>query len=367
MSDRVDPTIFDFTADSLLQRGIIPNNELIAEELQVEPDCLDDLLQAWWDTLPGRLQAVNGATASIPDVPNSLNKSFQTLWNQALQEAQAIVVSDKEDQFLASEEARKHTEEELKRLYDDQSEQESKYRHLRTKLEAESSQVQALEAEISVLKINLGAVTSDLKAAEQRYHNVDQEIALLQKKLDDSKRTFDQRVKDEQRHSLEQVSKAEADVRYYRGSLDKIRDESGRKESALTKEIHDLQAVVAKKDVKLESQKNQIKILEDELKRYKTDVDHGSRQLNKVSGSILSEQNKNKRLADKVKELTEETKRLNQKQLAAANEATRRESALRGQLKVKDEEVIKANGRVTGLEKRITSQEEEIRRLKSRL
>mgnify|MGYP000283025171 CR=1 FL=1 len=367
MSDRVDPTIFNLTADNMLQRGIIPTAELIAAELNTDPDCLSEMLAEWWDSLSGRLQAVNGAMISVPDVPSSLNKSFQTLWNQALQEAQALVMSDKEDQLLAGEESRKHSEQELKRLYEDQTEQENKYRHLRTKLEAETSQIQALEAEISVLKINLGAVTSDLKTAEQRYHNVEQEMALLQKKLDDSKRTFDQRVKDEQRHSLEQVSKAEADVRYYRGSLDKIRDESGRKESALTKEIHDLQAVVAKRDVKLESQKNQIKILEDELKRYKTDVDHGSRQLNKVSGSILSEQNKNKRLSDKVKELTEETKRLNQKQLAAANEATRREGALRGQVKLKDDELIRAIGRVTGLEKRITSQEEEIRRLKSRL
>ena len=367
MSDRVDPTIFDLTADGLIQRGVIPTVELLAEELDTEADCLTEMLAEWWDNLPGRLSAVNGSALSVPEVPSSLNKSFQMLWNQAIQEAQALVMSDKEDQILANEENRKQSEQELKRLYDDQEEQESKYRNLRTKLEAETSQVQALEAEISVLKINLGAVTSDLKTAEQRHHNVEQELALLQKKLDDSKRTFDQRVKDEQRHSLELVSKAEADVRYYRGSLDKIRDESGRKESALTKEIHDLQAVVAKKDVKLDSQKNQVKILEDELKRYKSDMDQGSRQLNKVSGSILSEQNKNKRLSDKVKELTEETKRLTQKQLAAANEATRRESALRGQLKTKDDELIKALGRVTGLEKRITSHEEEIRRLKSRL
>jgi len=367
MSQMVTKDQFNTAADSLLQKGISPSLDAMETALDIARDELSELLQQWWDELPGRFRFVDEHSIALPDMPESLSKSFQSLWVQALQEAQDTLLHDKKYQELATEEARKHSETELKRAHDSHAELEAKHRELRHTLEEEESHAKALEAEISVLKISLTTSTTELKGEEQRRLNIEQEINLLEKKLDDSKRTFDQRVSEEQRHSLELVAKAEADARYYRSNLEKMREEFGRKESALTKDIHNLQADIAKKDVKLDTHKNQIKTLEQELKRFKSEGSHNTRERSKLTGTLLTEQNKNKRLEDRVRELQEELKMQTQKHLSGANEAARRESLLRGQLKDKDEELMRSNARFSGLEKRIAGQDEEIRRLKSRL
>ena len=366
MNSQVSTERFFMTADGFLQQGTPPTVELMAATLGIEDDTVAELLAQWWEDLADRMQTVMPAIP-VPDVPDSLSKSFQSIWLQAIQEAHTALMHDKAHQQLASEEARKHSESALKRAHDEHAELENNFRDLRLRVEDEQSHAQALEAEISVLKINLATATSELKAEEQRRLNIEQEAALLQKTFDDSKRTFDQRVKVEQRHSLELVSKAEADTRYYRHTLEKMRDESGRKESALTKEIHNLQGLLAKKDVKLDTYQNQIKALDDELKRYKGDTTQSGREITKITGLLLSEQNKNKRLEDKVKEQKDELKLNSQRQLAAASEVARRDSILRGQLKEKDEELMRTKSRFATLEKRIAGQEEEIRRLKARL
>lgn len=367
MSQQISPEQFSIAADSLLQEGIAPTLDKLINMLHADEEQLILLLEQWWQQLPGRVQLIERDAPLIPDLPASLSKSVQSLWLQAVQEAQSALSHDKQYQQLASEEARRHSETELKRAQNQQADMDMRYRELQQQMAEEKNHVQALDAEISVLKINLTTVTSELKSEEQRRQNVEQELNLLQKTLDDSKRTFDQRVKDEQRHSLEQVAKAEADTRYFRNALEKLRDECGRKESALTKDIHNLQALVAKKDVKLETLQNQIKALESELKRFKSEGSQSTRERSKLSGSLLSEQNRSKRLEDKVAELNEDLKRSNQKMISAANEASRRENSLRGQLKDKSEELMRANAKQVSMEKKMTAFEEEIRRLRSRL
>jgi len=367
MSQFISIDQYNSVADGLLQQGISPSLSAMADALLCDQSELTNLHDKWWQLLPQRLQLSGVESVAIPGLPESLSKSFQSLWSQAVQEAHASILHDKKYQNMASEESRKHSENELKRAHDSQTELEISFRELRHKLEEEQSHVQGLEAEISVLKINLATAMTECKGEEQKRLNLEQEMVLLQKKLDDSKRTFDQRVIEEQRRSLEQVAKAEADVRYYRNGLEKLRDESGRKDSALTKDVHNLQALVAKKDVKLDTHKNQIKTLESELKRFKSEGSHSGRERSKLMGNLLAEQNKNKRLEDKVKQLGEDYKSQTQKLMAGANEAARRESVLRGQLKDKDEDLMRSDARFSGLEKRITSQDEEIRRLKSRV
>ena len=367
MSQQISTEEFNKVADAMLSQGQSPDLEQVAQRLEVKPEDIQQLHRHWWSVLPERMRFISEEAAVVPDLPASLAKSIQSLWHHAVQEAQSSLNQDKQFQSLANEEARRHTESELKRAHVDQAESDQRYRELQQQMAEEKHQQQALDAEISVLKINLATATSELKSEEQRRENTEAELTLLQKKMDDSKRTFDQRVKDEQRHSLEQVAKAEADTRYYRSSLEKLRDDCGRKESALTKDIHNLQALAAKKDVKLDTLNNQIKALETELKRFKSEGTHSSREKSKLSGSLLSEQNRSKRLEDKVNELTEDLKRASQKQLATGNEAARRENTLRGQLQDKDEELYRANARLVSIEKKMAAHEEEIRRLRSRL
>jgi len=230
MSQQISSEQFFMTADDFLQNGTPPTVELMVAKLEVDDEQIAaELLAQWWDSVAGKMHMSMPDMPVMPDVPASLAKSFQSVWMQALQEAQTVMLHDKSHQQYASEEARKHSESALKRAHDEHTELEHNFREVRQKVEEEKNHAQALDAEISVLKINLATVTSELKSEEQRRLNVEQDAALLQKTYDDSKRTFDQRVKEEQRNSLEQVSKAEADTRYYRHTLEKMRDESGRK------------------------------------------------------------------------------------------------------------------------------------------
>ncbi|MGB0283076.1 MAG: hypothetical protein ACPGAE_12945, partial [Neptuniibacter sp.] len=184
---------------------------------------------------------------------------------------------------------------------------------------------------------------------------------------EDSKRVFDQRIKDEQRRGLDEVSKADADVRYYRGALEKLRDEVGKKESALTKSIHDLQAEIARKDAKLEAQKTQTKSLESELKELKLNSSGQNRDLSKINNQLLSETNKNKRLEDKVKNLEEDILLSRQKQVSASSEQARREASIRSKYQEKEEELVRTLAKLSALEKKVVTQDEEIRRLNSRI
>ncbi len=367
MSQQINTEEFNKEADAMLKSGRAPDIRELSKIFGVEEQQLEALLQQWWTVLPDRMRMYGDSSPKMPELPESLVQSFESMWQLAVQEAQSTLSTDKQYQQLASEDARRHSESELFKAQSQQAEMDQNVRELQQQLAQEKHQIQVLEAEISVLKINLGAATSEQKAEEQRRLNVEQELNLLQKKIDDAKRTFDQRIVDEQRHSLEQVAKVEADTRYYRNALEKFRDECGRKESALTKDIHNLQALVAKKDVKLETSATQIKTLETELKRYKTEDSQNGRERSQLSSLLLSEQNRSKRLEDKVKEIKEELKRVNQKNMLAANDASRRENMLRGQVKDKTEELMRATARLVTQEKKVTSCEEEIRKLRNRL
>ncbi|MBU2966562.1 hypothetical protein Q4508_03310 [Amphritea sp. 2_MG-2023] len=367
MSQQINTEEFNKEADAMLKSGKAPNVTELANIFAVDADQVAVLLEQWWSVLPDRMRMLGDTSVKMPGLPESLVQSFESLWQHAIQEAQSAMSTDKQFQQLASEDARRHSETELFKVQSQQAEMDQHFRDLKQQLEQEKHQIQALDAEIAVLKINLVSATAGQKTEEQRRLNVEQELNLLQKKMDDAKRTFDQRIIEEQRHGLDQVAKAEADTRYYRSALEKFRDECGRKESTLTKDIHNLQGLLAKKDVKLDTTNTQIKTLETELKRYKSQESQRDREKSQLSAALLSEQNRCKRLESKVDEIKDELKRTNQKHILALNDASRRENMLRGQVKDKTEEAMRANARLTTIDKKISSYEEEIRKLRSRL
>ncbi|MDO6562476.1 hypothetical protein Q4488_03675 [Amphritea sp. 1_MG-2023] len=367
MSQQINTEEFNKEADAMLKSGKAPDVTELSNIFGAAESQVTVLLEQWWSVLPDRMRMLGDTTVKIPGLPESLVHSFESLWQHAVQEAQSAMSTDKQFQQLASEDARRHSETELFKVQSQQAEMDQQVRDLKQQLEQEKHQIQVLEAEISVLKINLTAATTAQKSEEQRRLNVEQELNLLQKKIDDAKRTFDQRIIEEQRHGLDQVAKAEADTRYYRNALEKFRDECGRKESALTKDIHNLQASLAKKDVKLDTSATQIKTLETELKRFKSEESQSGREKSQLSGSLLSEQNRCKRLEGKVDEMKDELQRTNQKHMLTLNDASRRENMLRGQVKDKTEEAMRATARLASMEKKINSYEEEIRKLRNRL
>lgn len=353
-------------ADRLLLAGRQPTAELIIESLSCDLQDAERNLMNWWTLVPQRLTKTD-AKLVLPDVPEALGQAFARVWQQAVQEANSQFVIDKHSQDVGLDVVRREADESLKESKGRLLELEERLREEISKKEDILTQVKGLEAEIGVLKVNLAAETSQKKQEEQNRLNVEQELNHLRKTYDDSKRTFDQRIKEEQRHTLDAVSKADADVRYYRGALEKLRDDVGKKESALTKNLHDMQAELARKEVKNDTQKTQIKSLEDELKRIKADTTSQTRDLSKVNTSLLSESNKNKRLEDKVKVLDGELRKARQKQVSLTTEQSRREGAIRAQLKEKDDELVYALAKATSLEKKIIAQDEEVRRLNARL
>lgn len=366
MTERMtDEKIFT-TADRLLMSGIQPTAELIAQSLSVSTDEVQEILSGWWAQAPQRLSLAVPKIV-VPEVPDALAKSFAVIWQQAIQEANALYQQEQRHQSVGVDELKREADEHLQESKSRLVELEDRLRNSQAEKEELVSQIKGLEAEVNVLKTNLASETSQRKQEEKARMNVEQELNHLRKTHDDSKRTFDQRIKDEQRHTLDAISKADADVRYYRGALEKLRDDVGKKESALTKNIHDLQAEQARKDAKAEAQKTQIKSLEEELKNIKLNASGQSRDLSKINNQLLSESNKNKRLEDKLKEIEEELKKARQKQVTLATEHSRREAALRNQYKEKEEELVRTLAKITSLEKRIVTQDEEVRRLNSRL
>ncbi|MBY4675258.1 DNA-binding protein [Marinobacterium arenosum] len=349
-------------AETLLLDGKEPQPALIAEQVGCELAAVEAVWSELWRNLPSRLLA-RESQVMLTEVPAVLNQAFVRIWQHALQEANARMALEKHQVDLGAEEARRSTDDAVRRAQSQVVESNERLRQEQERLAEANSQIKGLEAEIQVLKTNLGSETSLRKKEEQRRSNLEQELAHLRKAHEDSKRTFDQRIKDEQRHSVEAVSKAEADVRYFRNALEKLRDEVGKKESAMTRTIHDLQAELAKRDVKIDGAKLQIKSLEEDLKQQQTDSSGRSRDIAKLSSQLLSETNKSKRLEDKVRELEEEIKRQRSKQTNTVTEASRRENGLRIQLKDKDEELMRANAKLNSLERRLIAQEEELRRL----
>ncbi|MGH1460661.1 MAG: DNA-binding protein [Neptuniibacter sp.] len=354
------------TADRLLMAGLQPTPELISKSLDGECSEVNKYLQEWWSRVPERL-SLAVTKISLPDVPDPLAKSFAVIWQQAIQEASSLQVQERQQQAIGVDEVKREADENLQESKGRLIDLEDKLRQQQLKNEEVLSQVKGLEAEIKVLKTNLASETSQRKQEEQARLNVEQELVHLRKSNDDSKRTFDQRIKDEQRRSLEALSKADADIRYYRGSLEKLRDEVGKKESALTKSIHELQAEIARKDAKVDSQRTQTKSLETELKNLKLSSSGQNRDLSKINNDLLSEVNKNKRLSDKVKEMEEDLKRARQKQVSISTEQSRREASIRTKYQEKEEELVRALTRIASLEKKIVTQDEEVRRLNSRI
>jgi len=366
MSEIISNETFFSAAERIMNDGGIPTLDVMADALECDVDTLKEPYEAWWELLASRTRSgTRSVGVSIQDVPEAINSAFSRIWNEALHEAHSHFSLERRYEKVGEEEQHRHHEEELIRSRGRVDEIEDRLRAQVERTNEANVHVKAMEAEVKALKAGLESETGQRKDEEHRVSELEQELAQMRRARDESRRVFEQRLKDEQRNALDTVSKSEADVRYYRGSLDKVREESGKKESALTKSIHDLKAELAKKDVKIESHFTQIKSLEAELKLVKQNQGTTSRDISKLNSQLLAETNKTKRLEEKVVSLQEELRVAQQKKVASNNEASRRENAIRGQLSERDDEMVRLRGRNITLEKRLIALDEEVRRLKA--
>jgi DNA repair exonuclease SbcCD ATPase subunit len=355
-------------ADRCLLAGEAPTPERLKTDLGEQCKAVQVIstgLDEWWQLLPARVR-LSDTSPHIPDMPDVMKQTFSRIWHQAVQEAHTELSLQIQRPDPSLDQAQRACDDALRRTQGEVGELEARYREQGVKLDQAREHAQALEAEIQVLRQNLGNETTLRKKEEQLRSNADQELAHLRKAHEDAKRVFDQRIRDEQRHGLETVAKAEVDTRYYRNALEKLRDETGRREGELTREIHELQGLLARRDVKVETQATQIKSQDEELRKLKAQDTQQQRDFAQLNAQLLTETNRSKRLEERVRQLEEELQRLNQKQVGLNSESGRRENQLRGLLKEKEELLLQAQGRAGTLEKRVAGLEEENKRLKNR-
>jgi septal ring factor EnvC (AmiA/AmiB activator) len=356
-------------ADRCLLDGEAPTPERMQAALGAHDTPLQAIergLKAWWQALPVRVRLDAGDTY-IPDMPEVMKQTFSRIWHQAVQEAHTELSLQLQRPDPSLDQAQRECDDALRRSQGEVGELEARQREQAYKLEQAREQVQALEAEIQVLRQNLSSETMLRKKEEQLRSNADQELAHLRKAHEDAKRVFDQRIRDEQRHGMEALAKVEVDTRHYRNVLEKLRDESGRREGELTREIHELQGLLARREVKVETQATQIKSQAEELRKLQAQEAQQQRDFAQLNAQLLTESNRSKRLEERVQQLEEELQRLNQKLVVLNSESGRREHQLRGQLKEKEELLLQAQGRAKTWEKRVAGLEEENRRLKNRV
>jgi len=352
------------SAESLLMRGEQPTIESIMASTGLDYEEVEAQLHKWWRVVPEKLSFADNSI-SIPGLPESLSSSFGRIWQQAVEEAETSLRADSRTLNHANDEVKKLSEDTLKESNIQRNQLEGTVRELKVKIEDTKIHNKSLEAEISVLKSAIVSEATERKKEERLRSKLDNDLVHLRKAHEDAKRTFELRVKEDQRHALDQISKSEADARYYRNASEKIRDDAGKKETVLTKKNHDLLSEIARHEVRIDTQYTLIRSQEEELKELKQVTMVQSREITTCTSALLAENNKTKRLEQKRKELDGEIKRLNQKALNTASEWGRRENLLRNELRASQEELQRVQLKVANLEKRCISQDEEMRRIKS--
>lgn len=351
--------------DQLLQNGRLPSIEMLTHYLEkpFSDDELKESFEQWQAQLSERIM-IREQGGSVPDV---LQQSVKSLWQKALFEAtQQLAVEQQQSKH--SMEILKDTSDEL--LLSSRADYEHLERRYQAQLDENSeliNQLKLLEAEIKVLNANLQDEVKQRKHAEERLQDGQQQVQRAQKSLEDTKINMDARLKDEQAHTQEQLGRMESELSHYRRNLDRVRDEAGKKESALTKNIHDLQAEMARRDVKIDTLKGQAKSVDQELRSLRADTGSKGRELAAVNAKLLSETNKVKRLEDRVKQVEGELRQEQQRLKQQGNVAMHKEADLRKELQIKEDELIRAQASINSLQKKQLTFEEQIRRLQSQL
>ncbi|MBV0932140.1 DNA-binding protein [Marinobacterium weihaiense] len=353
-------------ADQCLLSGRAPSASRLSRSLECIADIdLEAVLEEWWYALSGRIR-FGDARSVGSEMPESMRQAFGRIWQQAVQEATEEVRAEHLRTSPVDEQAVRERDEAVKRSQAALEELEQRYREQELKLDQSQERVQSLEADLTAVRQELAGQTTLHVQEKQRRQNAEQELEQLRKAHEDTKRVFDQRVRDEKRHSLEALAKVDVDMRHYRNALEKLRDESGRKEAELTREMHELQSRLAQRDARVEAMNNQLRSQDDAINVHKSSDAQQQREVARLGAQLLSETNRSKRCEEQLRTVETQLTSLKQKHAGEAAEYVRRENQLRAQLKERDEALQKAQVRAKGLEERCDAIEEEMRRLKQR-
>jgi len=368
MDDHADTDRIHKIASELMFAGESVSVQTVADKLQLEPnEDLGSALNHWWSEQESKVAFRRSMlTSDRPDVPETVYQSVQLIWENALKDAHLeLELLTKHHKPTSSNGIALEDE-----LYLSKAQLESvedSNQRIRTQLIDSQHQVKNLEAERAMLRSNLQASEISSSNLQHQVTEYKGEMQRAQSSSEEAKNQLDNRMREEVARHQESISKVESKVSYYRHQLDKLRDESGKKESALNAQLQDLQGEVARGGVTSDTQFRQIRSQDEELRKYRGEITSQSRDMSKSTSQALASTNRLKRLEDELQQREFDIKELKKRIIVDKSDTARRETDLRMLLKARDTENFEATNNMGELQRTLIAREEEIRRLTSKL
>jgi chromosome segregation ATPase len=364
-------TIFA-AASQLLSSGQNVNIDSVAGKLQIDTSSsLQRELQCWWLDLEAKVafNIANKQSHSL-ELPDAVNQSMQQLWDHALKEAR-LVLELKSDQSSQQQDNDTNkniaNEDEIYLLRSQVEALDASTERLRSKLMEQENEIKNLTAERAMLKVNLQEAEKMSSNYESLAMGRKGETERAIKTSEETKRQLDERMKEEIARHQEASAKIKSQLSYYQNQLEKLRGSWGTKESALKRQLQELQSEIARNEVVQDTQRAQLRSLDNELKNYRNELASQSRNVSSSKSKVLSTTNKLKRFKDEVERCELEIKELKKRAILDKAEIARRETDMRLILKGRDEDANKMSVRINDLQRKLIAREEEVRRLTARL
>jgi chromosome segregation ATPase len=368
MAARIDTNAIHKLASELMFAGESLSVQCIADKLNLEPsEELGAELKRWWMEQESKVAFRASMNHNQrPDVPEAVYQSVQLIWGNALKDASLeLELAAKEDKAASASSI--VLEDELYLSKAQLEALEDSNQRMRVQLSEHQHNVKNLEAEKAMLRSKLKALETNVSGLEYKVAEYQGEMKRAQSSSDEAKKQLDTRMREEMSRHQVSISKVESKVSYYRHQLDKLRDEWGKKETALNSQLQDLQGEVARSTVTHDTQFSQIRSQDEELRRYRGEITNQSRNMSKSTTQALASSNRLKRLEDELQQREFDIKELKKRTIVDKADTIRRESDLRSLLKSRDNENSDVNGQLNRLQRTLIARDEEIRRLTAKL
>jgi len=368
MGDLIDTAKVYALANEMMFSGQQISVPAIADAMHIEAsDELTSKLEHWWMEQESRVTFRHSMNSRHrPDVPETVYQSVQLIWKNAVKDARLeLELAANNDHQVAAVGAA--LEDELYLSKAQLEALEDSNQRLRVQLSESQHSVKNLEAERAMLRSNLQSAETNVSSMGHKVAESKGEMKRAQASSEEAKKLLDNRMKEEMARHQESISKVKSKMSYYSHQLDKLRDEWGKKETALNSQVQDLQGEVARSAVTHDTQFSQIRSQDEELRKYRGEITSQSRNMSKSTSQALASTNRLKRLENELQQLEFEIKELKNRTMVDKSDTARREADLRTLLKSRDGENFQINNKVSDLQRTLIAREEEIRRLTAKL
>lgn len=355
-----DYQVLQDLADKQFVVGEWPKSEDLAKALGKPTSEVIPALLQWQKSLAAR--------AVIVERPMEPSESFRqavsALWKDAVSVASAEYKADLETvskHLSSSKEEDAAANLELQNQVEDL---QALLASVQQRAAAENEDKERLSAELVDAQKQLDVKNNEIAQGKERLTHHQNELTRMQKQWEETRDAFETRLKEEQHHHQDQLARLESELRSSRMQSQNRSDEHSKSESALNKQINDLQTELAKRDLKVESLTSQSRSVEGELKKIQTTQGGQQQSMTQMRNQLLAETNKSNRLSEKIEKLTKELGVQQQQAKKAGTEAASRESKLRQDNQKLTSELNGLNHQLSIFEKKLSNKEDQLKKLK---